>query len=111
MKKKVKKKETVKKQVVKGKITVSTHYKDYSDEREELLDIQAFDGPIAYASAKYGLKLNLGNYETALCECGITLPCYVEELSAAYKKAWLLIEAELQNQVEKIRNVNLNPSE
>jgi hypothetical protein len=108
MTKKVTKKseQLVKTSEVKGKMTVVAHYKDYNVEQDKELEVQSFDGPIAFVNAKYGLKLNLGNYETALCECGITLPTYVEEIPAAYKKAWAMIEEELQAQVSKVREVD-----
>jgi hypothetical protein len=87
---------------VRGKIWVSRSYPKSArkpDEEEQLdLEVRKFETEPAWVKAGYGLTINLGNYESARCDCGVTLPCYLEEVPDAMKKAWEIAEAEIQKQ-------------
>lgn len=39
------------------------------------------DCPVATVSSGYGLTLNMGNFESARLDAGITLPCYPDKQS------------------------------
>jgi hypothetical protein len=87
---------------VRGKIWVSRGYPKSSrkpDEEEQLdLAVRKFETEPAFVKAGYGLTINLGNYESARCDVGVTLPCYVEEITEAMKEAWKIAEEEIQKQ-------------
>jgi hypothetical protein len=89
---------------VAGKIWVSRHYGKHRDDEHEQVDLEVrtFDVEPAYVKAGYGLTMNLGNYESARCDCGVTLPCYVEEIPEALKKAWDIAESEIQKQRKEV---------
>jgi len=87
-----------------GKLWVSRRYPDKSEDSEEYkLGVREFEVEPAYVKAGYALTLNLGNYESAKCEAGVTLPCYVEEIKEAFDEAWRIAEEEIQEQVAKVR--------
>ena len=89
-----------------GKVWVSRTYpktpaKDYNE--DDQLPIRKFEVEPAWVKAGYGLTINLGNYESARCDVGVTLPCYVEEIEEAFKEAWSIADREVQAQVAEIR--------
>ena len=87
-----------------GKMWVSRQYGKHREEENEQVDLEVrtFEVEPAYVKAGYGLTLNLGNYESARCDCGVTLPCYIEEIPEALKKAWYIAEAEIQKQRKEV---------
>jgi hypothetical protein len=89
---------------VAGRILVARRYNNGSDSQEETtLPIMTFETTPAQVTARFGLTLNLGNYESARCDCYVTLPCYLEEIDSALKSSWDIAEKEVQKQVESIR--------
>lgn len=87
-----------------GKLWVSRHYPDGTEEQEERnLEVQTFEVPPAVAKASVGLTINMGNYESARCDAGIELPAYVEELPAAFKRAWEIVQEEVRKQTVDIK--------
>lgn len=87
-----------------GKVWVSRHYPDGSEEHEEKnLEVQTFEVEPAKAKASLGLTINLGNYESARCDAGVELPTYVEELEAAFRHAWEIVEEEVQTMTKDIK--------
>ena len=89
--------------LVKGKIWVSRMHNGEEVHDEKELEVQQFEVEPAYVKASYGLTLNLGNYESARCDAGVTLPTYVEEIDDAFKRAWKIAQEEVQSQVKEIR--------
>lgn len=71
--------------------------------KEEQLEVRNFEVQPGSVSAKYGLTINLGNYESARCEALVTIPCYAEEIDDAFKMAWAVAERELQVQVRSVK--------
>lgn len=67
------------------------------------LEVRVFETEPATVTASYGLTLNLGNYESARCDAGVTLPCYREEVESAFKEAWSIAEEQVSKQVADIR--------
>lgn len=88
---------------VRGKIWTSTHYKGSAKEDQTDLEIQTFEVEPAWVKVSYGLTINLGNYESARCDAGVTLPTYVEETEEAFKRAWAIAEAQVQSQTKGIK--------
>ena len=96
-----------KKIATQGKVWASRHYLGEETQEETLLEVQTFNTEVATVSASYGLTINLGNYQSARCDAGVTLPTYVEELSEAFTKAWELAEAKVQEQVAAIKKTGV----
>ncbi len=94
-------------QEIEGKVWVSSQYgKDGEEKTEERkLHVREFPDGVHPARVKvmYGLTLNLGNYESARCDAGVELPCLVEEIPEAYKEAWEIAKAEIQNQTKGVK--------
>jgi len=86
-----------------GKKWVSRHYGGNDIDTDEKLEIQTFDVEPAWIKVGCGVTINLGNFESARCDVGVTLPTYVEELSDAFKRAWGIAEEEIQRQVKEIK--------
>ena len=89
-----------------GKIWVSRNYpknpsKDF--EGQDPLETREFEVEPAWIKAGYGLTINLGNYESARCDVGVTLPCYTEEIPEAFEEAWKIANVEVQKQVAELR--------
>lgn len=88
---------------VRGKIWATTHYHGTDNSEEKELEVQVFEVEPAWVKASYGLTINLGNYESARCDAGVTLPTYVEEIDEAFEKAWELAQEQVQEQVKDIK--------
>lgn len=97
---------TNKTEQARGKIWVSRGYPKSArkpDEEEQFdLEVRQFSVEPAYVKAGYGLTINLGNYESARCDVGVTLPCYVEEVPEALKEAWKIAEEEIKKQKKAV---------
>jgi len=88
---------------VRGKIWANAHYKGKETEEQIELEVQTFDVEPAWVKASYGLTLNLGNYESARCDAGVTLPTYVEEIEDTFKAAWKMAEEQVQKKAKAIK--------
>ena len=81
---------------VRGRIMVSRHYGGEEAMEFEDLEVQKFSVEPAFVQAKYGLTINLGNYESARIDAAVTLPTYVEEVEAAHNTAFELAENKIK---------------
>lgn len=92
-------------QAKEGTIFTTTQYskKGVEENTETKIEVRRFDVEPAYVRANYGLTINLGNYESARCDVSVTLPCYVEEIPAAFDRAWEIAKAQIQTQVKSIK--------
>ena len=104
-----KKKTTKKKKAVQavGKIWISRQYgKDPEQRTEQHLEVSMFPEGVepAYIKVGYGMTVNLGNYESARCDVGVTLPCTVEEIPDAFKEAWKIAKKEIKAQTKGIKS-------
>lgn len=70
---------------------------------ENMLEVKQFRADPAYVRVGLGVTINLGNFESARCDVGLTLPCYVEEIQDAYVTAWNLAEIEIQKQTAEVK--------
>ena len=88
-----------------GKIWATTQYGEETEHQEREIQVQRFPVGVhpARVTAKYGLTINLGNYESARVDVGIELPCFVEEKDAAFTFAWDILHTEIQEQVEGLK--------
>ncbi len=89
--------------MVSGHFTKSGKRISPNSEFSEQLEILDFDGPYGSVSVKYGLTIDLGNYESARCDVLITVPCYTEELDRALMFASSKAEKAIQSEVAKIK--------
>lgn len=70
---------------------------------EETVAMVPFQGPTASVYRKYGVTINLENYEGARVDVGITVPCYLQDAARADKWAQQFIEKRLAEEVTTIR--------
>lgn len=73
------------------------------DTKNEVIEILRFLTEPAKVSVSMGLTLNLGNYESARIDVALVVPCYREEVDAAYKYANKWVEDRLGTEVQNIR--------
>ncbi len=73
------------------------------DAEEEALRVHKFVTTPAQVTARYGLTLNLGNYESARVDVEVTVPCYVEEIEEAYAEAITFVEEKIRQDVDELR--------
>jgi hypothetical protein len=89
--------------VAKGKKWVTRQFRKEDSSEETELEARVFEVEPAWVRAGYGLTVNMGNYESARCDAGVTLPCYVEEIGVAFDEAWKVAEEEVQEQVRELK--------
>jgi len=70
---------------------------------EELVAVHLFRGPVALIRRGYGLTLNLGDFESARLDVGITVPCYLADVEAADQWASEWCSVRLTKEVQEIR--------
>lgn len=90
-----------------GRVMVTTQYRKDDEEEyvEEQLEVRRFPDGVApaHVTAKYGMTLNLGNYESARCDVSVTLPCFVEEIDDAFTEAWGIAKTQIRSQTKNIK--------
>lgn len=71
--------------------------------KNETLEVRRFLTEPARVSVMMGMALNLGNYESARIDVSVALPCYREEVDAAYVYAHQWVNSRLQQEVQDVR--------
>lgn len=92
-----------------GEVTVARTYRISGiDEREEsdaiLTPVHRFVTKPAEVSVGLGATVNLKNYEFVRIDVRVTLPCYKEDVEAAYEEALKFANAKLGEQIEEAKN-------
>ena len=93
-------------------VTVSTSFKkdgvdsDTKDENETI-EVRKFVTEPAKVTVNYGITMNMGNYESARIDVGVTIPCYKEELDDAHAFAIDWAESRLNKEIEALRSTKL----
>lgn len=87
-----------------GELTIDAHYPDGPKTSRQTIKVRPFpaDVPLAEVSVGGSITKNLGNYESLRVNCSVTLPTAVEEIDAAYKHAWKLVEDQLTAKVKEV---------
>lgn len=75
---------------------------DSADGEPETVEVHKFATNPAIVSISYPVKLTR-NYQTAGITVGISLPCYAEEIDAAFEKANNLVIARLKVEIPKVK--------
>lgn len=57
----------------------------------------------AQVTVSRGVTINMGNYQTARCDVGISLPCLPEEVEEVYNYASSMVESRIQQETEELR--------
>lgn len=70
---------------------------------QEEIEPKPFFGQVAHVTRKYGVTINLDNYESARVEVGVTVPCYLPDIDRADTWAQKFIESKLTEEVTTIR--------
>lgn len=83
---------------VAGKMVVN------NGETEEDIEVRVFPEGVEPAKVSIGLNstINMGNYESLRLSVHVTLPCYAEEVDAAFNKAQSLCEAKLSQMLSEV---------
>ena len=53
----------------------------------------------AFITVSYSMTKNLGNYESAKIQVGLTLPCYPEEVEEKYPEVRQFVEEKLMEEI------------
>ncbi len=72
-------------------------------EKSEIIAVSKFVTEPARVQVDYGITINLGNFESARIGVAVSVPCYFEELDAAYKWAAKWAESRVLKEQEEIR--------
>ena len=84
--------------------TVTTAYGKADGETvQETLEVREFITAHARVSVEFGMTLNLSNFESARVSVQVSLPCYAEEVEAAYGQARKWVEDKMNAEVDSIR--------
>lgn len=75
-----------------------------TDTAEDTLEVNKFVTEPAKISLTMGVTINLGNYEGARVDIGISVPCYTEEVEATHKFASTWVETKLVKEIEQLRD-------
>jgi hypothetical protein len=75
-------------------------------EQDATIQVREFHTEPARVSIEKGLTLNLGNYESARVTVAVSVPCYLEELEAAYNFADGFVMKKLEEEREGIREMS-----
>jgi len=103
--------ELAKTQTFVGKKTVSrTVGKDADGKTIDVstpLEVQVFEpgAVVAHVRVSNGATINLGNYESLRVDISVEIPCYKEEAPGAIMAASHLIDAYLEDEIEKTRKI------
>jgi hypothetical protein len=74
-----------------------------TEENEEVLEVHRFVTEPAKVGLEYGITLNLGGYESARVSVLVQMPCYREEVDAAYDHAKQWAEKRIKSEIDEIR--------
>lgn len=88
---------------VEGKVWISRQYKQgrivrSESSEEEPIAVRAYPANVPLGSVSFsgGLTENLGDFNSARFDVGVTLPCTVEEVADAYEAAVELVSTRLR---------------
>lgn len=101
--------EEVPEKIVRSEMVISREFRDQGkvvdeEQEEKVLRIHKFVTIPAMVTVRYGLTMNLGNYESARVDVEVTVPCYKEELEEGYAEAVTFVEEKINKEVHEIRN-------
>jgi hypothetical protein len=74
-----------------------------ADTKNEVMEVRTFLTEPAKVHVSKGLTLNLGNFESARIDVSVAVPCYLEELDAAYRFADNWVETRLEVERNSVR--------
>lgn len=84
------------------KARVERQFQGKTEGTDVNLDIHTFVTEPAKVFMDLAVTINLGNYESAKISVGISVPCYKEEVDAAYDYAKNWISDRLQQEVAEV---------
>jgi len=91
-----------------GRIWVERRYNGTQERQDTKIPIQPFVVEPAYVNYSAGVTLNMGNYQSARIDVGISLPTYIEEIPDAYKQAIGIVDKVIEEEVNKLKNSTSN---
>jgi len=79
------------------------------EETVDTIDVHKFVTEPAKIEFKLGVTMNLGDFESARVDIGVSMPCYKEELREAYAYSRQIAESVIADEKTKIKKSNKNP--
>jgi hypothetical protein len=80
------------------------------EDTDETIEVRTFVTAPATVEIGYGLTLNIGNYESARVDVKVSVPCYREEVDAAYDFAKKWAEDRVRKEVSEVRSLTSSKS-
>lgn len=93
-------------QASRGKLTISTQYRTSGTEtqtdEDQQLDVYVYPKDVALASvsATGSQTINQGNYNSMRISVSVQLPCAVEEIDAAFKRAFEIVDQQMNQRLK-----------
>ena len=87
-----------------GTVNVTVTSIGQPKEKQKKINIRPFVTNPASVSVKKGATIPTGNYASVRVDVMITMPCYVEEVPAMYKKVTAAVERMIEKEVETIKD-------
>ena len=79
------------------------------EETVDTIDVHKFVTEPAKIEFKLGVTMNLGDFESARVDIGVSMPYYKEELREAYAYSRQIAESVIADEKTKIKKSNKNP--
>lgn len=79
---------------------------EWSDKKEEKIAVTPFEDHPANVKITYKYTVNMGNFESATVECGLSMPCYVEEIDKTWTFAENWVTRRMEAELSKLRGVD-----
>lgn len=88
--------------VPEAKLRVKRTVYGQDTEREEIIEVPAFHGPVAYVRVGGSVTKNLGDYNSAKVEVSISLPCYPtpEEIERTFRTASMTVDSTVTHELD-----------
>jgi len=81
---------------------------DNEESDSKSIKVHKFQTTPAMVTVRYGLTLNLGNYESARVDVEVSVPCYKEEIDDAYVFVEKFVEDKVISETQKIKQPDKN---
>lgn len=81
-----------------------SEWADPEDTNEDV-NVRIFDTPPATTGIELGSTISMGAYESARVSVHISVPCYVEEVAAAYDWAKNFAEERYKKEIAEVRKI------
>jgi hypothetical protein len=71
-------------------------------EKEEVISVRKFETEPATVSVSVGVTRNMGNFESLRLNIGVTIPCYLEEITEVEKQATDWVDDKIASKLDEL---------